>query len=616
METRQGTSPQPIASPELSAVDSLMWQRPDSALAMIVDYFTGRDGVHTVSENTNDTLGDGVHTVSTRYDLHYAHLLLAELLYKNDHPQTNRAELQQTVAYFDSLMVATDGSDAILSFLDARAHYINGVGYYENDSIVHACAEYLNALEVMESKIGGKDLVDKKARFMALTFNRLFDLFSSQYMMEPAIGCAKYALEFFRVAPLSKYSVHNTMYRIGMQYDNLGEIDSAYYYYTHALDQLPDTTSLYFRDLRSSIALLDYQYFQQVAVALQILKQMAEEADNEDERLPRYFTIGSIYYREGIYDSALRYLQPMFDHKSDFEMKLIAADYLSKIHDSLGESDKAEAYIRFMAQTKVVVAANQATVSRLNTLFQDYMNRDQQRQAAAERELASNNAVKRTIVMLVPIVAVAFAALTWGFRKRQKKQLQAAETMARHQLEATKLKHSQQIRQQQSEAERMLNKAEEQLKQQKAITESLKMQMVKQNDEETEKQTDISEVFLSEAVCQRIRDSVLLRDITTRDLPIEHKDVVLDEATSVLFCNTANQHFDKLETRLRERYSRIKAQDLLLCYLHLLDLDEKQMAALLNLTYSAVKKKTVRLQGHFKTDEKLADFMKKMAGIR
>ena len=116
-------APEPVEEPtptELSAVDSLMWQRPDSALAMIVDYFTGRDGVHTVS---------------TRYDLHYAHLLLAELLYKNDHPQTNRAELQQAVAYYDSLMVATDGSDAIISFLDARAHYINGVGYYESDSI-------------------------------------------------------------------------------------------------------------------------------------------------------------------------------------------------------------------------------------------------------------------------------------------------------------------------------------------------------------------------------------------------------------------------------------------------------------------------------------------------
>lgn len=26
VETRQGTSPQPIASPELSAIDSLLWQ--------------------------------------------------------------------------------------------------------------------------------------------------------------------------------------------------------------------------------------------------------------------------------------------------------------------------------------------------------------------------------------------------------------------------------------------------------------------------------------------------------------------------------------------------------------------------------------------------------------
>ena len=68
--------------------------------------------------------------------------------------------------------------------------------------------------------------------------------------------------------------------------------------------------------------------------------------------------------------------------------------------------------------------------------------------------------------------------------------------------------------------------------------------------------------------------------------------------------------------QLRKRYPRIKAQDVLLCYLHLLDLDEKQMAALLNLTYSAVKKKIVRLQVYFEIDENLANFMKKQAGLR
>ena len=77
-------------SNELSAIDSLMWQQPDSALACLLPYF--------------DTCRDGVHTVSTDYDRHYANLLLSELLYKNDYTQTNRPALWQAVAYFDSLV--------------------------------------------------------------------------------------------------------------------------------------------------------------------------------------------------------------------------------------------------------------------------------------------------------------------------------------------------------------------------------------------------------------------------------------------------------------------------------------------------------------------------------
>ena len=147
VETRRATSlPTTIASPELSAIDSLMWRQPDSALACLIPYFDTccRDAKFCVS-------------TTTTFNRHYAHLLLAELLYKNDYAQTNRPALLQAVSYFDSLTFTLNdtpspkrliaGTDPLsltrndnLSFLTARAHYINGVGYYENDSLVPACA--------------------------------------------------------------------------------------------------------------------------------------------------------------------------------------------------------------------------------------------------------------------------------------------------------------------------------------------------------------------------------------------------------------------------------------------------------------------------------------------
>ena len=109
------TTQAPLADPALASVDSLMWQQPDSALTRLIPWF--------------DT------EPATEYDRHYAHLLLAELLYKNDCEQTNRKELRLSVDYFDSLAEGRDAS-ATMVFLDARAHYMNGVGYYERDSVV------------------------------------------------------------------------------------------------------------------------------------------------------------------------------------------------------------------------------------------------------------------------------------------------------------------------------------------------------------------------------------------------------------------------------------------------------------------------------------------------
>ena len=176
---------------------------------------------------------DGRDCVSTTdYDRHYAHLLISELLYKNDYAQTNRDELQQAVVYFDSLVCeapplqrgagklkkpqSPNPTDPTIVFLDARAHYINGVGYYEQGDVVNACAEYLKALEVMEERFDEKELVGHKARFMAYTYNRLMELFSAQFMMDPAIECGERALMFCRIEPTSSEGVSNILYHLGM----------------------------------------------------------------------------------------------------------------------------------------------------------------------------------------------------------------------------------------------------------------------------------------------------------------------------------------------------------------------------------------------------------------
>jgi hypothetical protein len=116
-------------NPELSAIDSLMWRQPDSALA-VLQQFTASPKADSLDE----------------FNEHYCQLLISELLYKNYAAQSNCEELLQAVAYFDSLtFTLNDSPHAFWShcgpsfrecgtqspnlndnifFLDARVHYI------------------------------------------------------------------------------------------------------------------------------------------------------------------------------------------------------------------------------------------------------------------------------------------------------------------------------------------------------------------------------------------------------------------------------------------------------------------------------------------------------------
>ena len=118
-------------SPELSAIDNLMWLQPDSALAVMLEFSASSEA---------DSLSE--------FEGHYCQVLIAELLFKNDYAQSNRTELLKAVDYFDSIDNA---------FLAARAHYNKGVGYYERDSLIEACGEYLCALRIMERNFARKN---------------------------------------------------------------------------------------------------------------------------------------------------------------------------------------------------------------------------------------------------------------------------------------------------------------------------------------------------------------------------------------------------------------------------------------------------------------------------
>ena len=650
VETRRATSlPTTIASPELSAIDSLMWRQPDSALACLLPYLDTccRDAKFCVS--TNET-----------FDNHYAHLLLAELLYKNDYAQTNRPALLQAVSYFDSLTFTLNdtpspkrliaGTDPLsltrndnIVFLDARAHYINGVGYYENDSIVPACASYLKALELMESHFDVKDLVGKKAKFMSYTNNHLGSLFSSQFMMESSIMCYKEALAFCLIAPTSAFGISNNCCRIGNQNDMIGEKDTAIYYYDKALENLPNTNNLTYRDIISSKALLSYQINKTARTSIEELKSMVGQASDENERYTRFLTIGDIYYEEGQFDSARYYLEIVFENKEDVVSKIRAAEYLRTIYDSVGDKEKSDLYVHYLANHKKPDSENKAFVSKLNELFKNYLDKKKEKNVAEERK-ATEQKLLRIVIPLSIVLALAIIVMA---KLRGWKLLKKQQSEADRLLEEKERQHEKELRQRQEEAEKALEdkekyhqqemeakeaKARKELEErdnrhaeaieaerqahrmeQAAISGRLKRknEEVRELRDQIKRQDELdvmskqTELFTDEPICQLILGRVKEGKFKSKVDYLDYKDSALSKQQLFELRVAADQHFDLFTIRLKNSYPQLTNGDLDYCCLYLLGLTNADLAALMQRAYNTVVERDGKLKKVFGNDNPL-----------
>ena len=571
----------------LAEIDSLMWRQPDSAFALLLQ-FVG-------SPET-----DGLDT----YNGHYCQLLISELLYKNDCEQTNRQDLQKAVAYFDSLVwlsppfkgvpegrgIKTNLSNQnnTIPFLTARAHYINGVGYYERDSLVEACAEYLKALETMEEHYEEQELVEKKAQFMALTYGRLGDMFSEQFMMEPSITCYENALVYCNIEPTSPTGVSNLLTRLGVQYDKLGDKEKMRDYYKQALETMPSSDNLSYRDLAASKALCDYQLGLGIDHSLAVLRQILVDADDEEERKTRFLTIGAMFTEEGIYDSAMYYLEPLFEKEEDIALKIPAAECLRTIYDSIGDNEKLDKCLHFMALQKKSEAQNKALVSQLEDMFKSYTNQKLKNEAERTRK----KSIRKTIKVIVPIAVVIALAILVMAKLRSKKLLRQQQEEADRSIEAERQAH----RMEQAAMSGRLKRKNEEVRE-------LKDQIKKMDD--LAAKTEVAASFDDEPICRLIMDRVNEGQFKSKIDYIIYKDSALDKQQLLDLRLAVDRHFGQFTIRLKKTYPELTNSDLDYCCLYLLGLTDADIAALMQRTYNTVFERNRKMRKIFGSENPL-----------
>ncbi len=576
VETRHGTPPTTTASTELQAIDSLLWRQPDSALAVLLSWFDTccRDAKSCVSTDT-------------AYDRHYAHLLLAELLYKNDYTQTNRAELLQAVGYFDSLALISIGHTHALwrhcgldpqspcrydnlVFLDARAHYINGVGYYEHDSVVEACKEYMKALEVMEKHFLENDLVGHKAQFMAMTYTRLTVLFSDQYLHNQAIYFGKESLHYYYEYNASPKHIAWMLTTIGSRYDILGNNDSAFLYYNRVLNMLSDTISLTYRDAATHLAYLSYKRGEPTVKSLSQLNVLMNKASSDKEYFSRCLTIGEILYNEELYDSACFYFNKVFEFTQSTESKKLAAERLVEIFKKQNEELDAMKYADFLVPFANLEENQSAIKSQLTEQYKNYGQRRQERVHQQEKM----RSLRRTMIIVGSLlVLMLFITILYHKNKKRKQRLET-------QIEADRYAHEIQ----QKALSGKLKKSNE------ALHDALK-QLDDNSHIDSQNKCELAKdyfSFVETTVCQHILETVHQQNFKSKIDYLVYKEHALQKEQLLALRVAADKYMDDFTVRLRKHFPNLTDEDVTYCCLYLLDITDADIAALMQKAYPTV----------------------------
>ena len=559
-----------LADPALATIDSLLWTQPDSAFVQL----QGFAGSHEV-----DSLDP--------FNRHYFHLLFSELLYKNDYAQTNRDELLRAVDYYDSLVAATGTRvpDNFV-FLDARAHYIDGVGYYEMDSVIPACREYLRAVELMEEHFGEEELMGKKAQFMALAYTHLAMLFSDQYLHEQSIYFGRTALSYYKYYNAQPWHVSWVLEGIGASYDMMDQLDSATYYYDEAISILDDTSSLIFRDILAHQTFLSFRKGDSLQVVADKFQKLLQLSGSELESTSRCLSLGELFYCANQLDSCRRYMHEVFYSNCDQESKLFAAKRLLDVDSVQQANNTNEEYFMYLSRNVKLVDQSGATASMLSYLHHAF-----QENKMAEEHRKRIGRIRLSTISGAALMLCLLSALLVAYNKSSKRK-KDLEIQIEEERGSFKLK--------QEALSGRLRRSNAELRSKKEADREKEEKKGYERDEDV-KPEEKATLYLEEPICRHILNICNNGDVAIKaTVPKKHyRELGLTSVQLAQLNDAANRHYGQLFELLSKKYPELKWKDNVYCQLCLLGLNNVQIAIMLQKSPSTISSQKKRLQRIF-----------------
>ncbi|MBQ8760172.1 MAG: hypothetical protein IJZ06_01970, partial [Bacteroidales bacterium] len=500
----------------------------------------------------------------------------------------------------------------------ARAHYYHAVGLTERNDIVGACEHYLRALEIMEIELETENLktskserrlkskdkrlkknlktselkkndsdtayprtvdccllsVDnpqdyEKIRFLALTYTRLGRLFLNENYCDLAITKYRKALKYVEMIDEKPFKADLLKF-LGNSYQLSNKADSALYYYNESLryNYLPNKL-----DVEKSIAQILF-YKGERDSAYMLLKNNLYKINNDNIKYSYHFIIGDLFYHAEEYDSALYYLEESLDN-SIISKRIAYVTKLSAIYDSLGDYEKRSYYDNISSRLFKDNVNKEVDSKQLQVLYDNY----KERMNKIERSIAKAKIRKQRIV----IVLSAFVAVTSLLIFVRYKHKRHSEKLSKEINEKEKYIRDNEFRYLLMEGKIKSKNAELHKKDKLIKSQQIEIAGLKNSIED--RKDNLKEYCQSE-ICVKIFGCIDELSKSGKDMselkPLSQEDFVL-------LLQSAKQHLSLFLKNISSRYPSLKKEDIYYLCLTIINLNDKQIAALFGVSYQAIR---------------------------
>ena len=519
--------------------------------------------------------------------------------------QSSQLEAQSLKKTVDCCPLSVD-----IEYLRARAHYYHAVGLTERDDIVGACEHYFIALEIMESetenlktskyrkgseqramsheqkfrnahrsKLEAQSPDYEKIRFIALIYTRLGRLFYNENYCDLAMLKYKKALKYVEMLDEKSFKA-NVLKELGNSCQLANKPDSALYYYKESLkynSSLPNKL-----DVEKSIAQILF-YEGKRDSAYMLLKNNLYKINNDNVKYSYHYIIGDLFYHDKKYDSALYYLEESLDY-SIINKRIAYTTKLSTIYDSLGDYEKRNYYDNISSKLFKDNVNKEVANKRIQVLYNNFKERNNER----ERNIAKVRVIKLTTAISLSIFVIVTSLLVlirYKYKRRNDMLSEEINAKAKY-INDNEFRYSLmegKIKSKNAE----LHQKEEQIKSQQSEIAELRNSI-------GNKKNNLKEYCRSE-ICIKIFNRINELSKSGKDTS-ELKSLSQEEF--VLLLQSAKQHLSLFFENISSRYPSLKKEDLYYLCLNIINLNDKQIAALFGVTYQAIRTRRKKICVH------------------